>query len=90
MGLIKSYQSKTPSFWRNITRISLSLKAASLTILGLQLATPLPEKLTTAAGWVLGVCLVITAYSESRVEKPTEPCDSKPACGCSGPCNHTN
>lgn len=73
MNILERVKAKTPAAWRFVTYVSSSLKAACLLVLGMNLATPLPSDLTTAAGWVLGVCVLITAFAESQVKKPEEP-----------------
>jgi hypothetical protein len=49
--------------------LSISLKVAFGGVLVTNLATPLPDKIVTIAGWGLGICVFITAYAESRVKK---------------------
>lgn len=71
MGILESLKAKTPTLWRNVARVAISLKVSCLAILGINAVTPLPEKLVTASGWIAGICLIIVTYSETRVEKTT-------------------
>ncbi len=67
-NLFKRFKEETPKFWRNVTKLSISLKVGAGAVVATNLVTPLPEDLVTYSAWLLGICVFITTYAESRVK----------------------
>lgn len=70
MSLLERVQAPTPKFFRTLRAIGLALAAASGAIL--VAPVPLPTLLVTIAGYLAVAGSVLTAVSQTAVEKKSE------------------
>lgn len=69
MKLIENIKAKTPSIWRKVTVICVSIKVSAGLFLATDYIKPMPPDLVTYSYYVLAACFVIAGFSESQAEK---------------------